>query len=232
MNKEKLHLSFQQINLDVSKEQMDLLEFILSSTLEDNKKFNLTAIKESEVFMEKMIFDSALPLKNIDIKDKDCLDVGTGAGFPGLVLSVLCDTHIDLLDATAKKIKRLNDIASNKNIKIKGITSRCEIFSRANTNRYHFVFARAVSDLNILVEIIAPLLKIGGMLVAYKGPNYISELKNANRMISKLGLKIENIQKENLPESNEERNIIYIKKIKETPKKYPREYSEIIASLK
>lgn len=227
MNKDELFNNLNKI-LPVSKEKLSLLETLTDLTIETNKSFNLTAIKEPDNFREKMIFDSALPLSKISLKDKKAIDIGTGAGFPGLVLSLLGESHLDLLDSTAKKINYINALAKEHNIDVTGIVGRSEEFAKKHREEYDFAFARAVSDLYILIEIIVPMLKVGGVFVAYKGPKYQEELLKAKSIMDKLGVTLVETQKEVLPFSLEERDILYLKKTKVTPIKYPRLYQDII----
>lgn len=227
MNKESLAQNLNTI-ISCSDEQISMIEKIISTTLETNEKFNLTAIKNAEDFREKMIYDSALPLRKININDSKSIDIGTGAGFPGLVLSILGNTHIDLLDSTTKKINYLNNLSNEFSIDINGIASRSEEFAKTHREQYDFAFARAVSELYILIEIIVPLLKVGGIFVAYKGPKYLEELKRAESIMKKLDVELVDVQKETLPDSKEERVILYIKKNSITHIKYPRPYQNII----
>lgn len=227
MNKDELFNNLNKI-LPVSEEKLSLLETLTDLTIETNKSFNLTAIKEPDNFREKMIFDSALPLSKISLKDKKAIDIGTGAGFPGLVLSLLGESHLDLLDSTAKKINYINALAKEHHIDVTGIVGRSEEFAKKHREEYDFAFARAVSDLYILIEIIVPMLKVGGVFVAYKGPKYQEELLKAKSIMDKLGVTLMETQKELLPLSLEERDILYLKKTKVTPIKYPRLYQDII----
>lgn len=228
MNKSGLISNLSLNNISFSEEKIEKLISLMKYTLIANEKFNLTAIKNEDEFIEKMIFDSALALSNISLKGKRCIDVGTGAGFPGLVLAILEDeASFTLLDSTSKKIEHIRSFAIKEDISLNLVSDRAESYARKNVAKYDFAFARAVASLNILLEIISPMLKIGGTFVALKGPGIDVELKNSEKALNILGLKV--VAKYNyvLPESKEERNIILIKKIKETPIKYPRDYAQI-----
>ena len=196
--------------------------------LEWNERFNLTAIKDEDSFLEKMIFDSAIALTDLDLSNKKVLDVGTGAGFPGVVLYLLNKkTDITLLDSTAKKINLLKDYASNNGYKYDTIIARAEEYARDNREKYDYVFARAVAPLNILLELCMPLLKIGGTFIALKGPGAEEEIEQSQSALKKLNGRVCKIIVDELPESLETRNIVYIAKEKETNKKYPRDYKDI-----
>ena len=140
------------------------------------------------------------------------------------MLSIFTNSEVTLLDSTAKKI---NVIKGFEGIKVNTVVARCEDYDKEHREEYDIVTARAVSALNILVELCLPLVKVGGYLLAYKGKNAEEEIKDAKNGIAKLGGEVEFVSNDTLP-NGEERHIIFIKKKKETSKKYPREYSEIV----
>lgn len=219
-------LNKQEINC--SKEQLNLLETFMNVTLETNEKFNLTAITNPDDFVEKMIFDSALALYDLDLSNKSIIDVGTGAGFPGMVLKILePKADVTLLDSTAKKINHLLGFAKEQNIKVEGISSRAEDYARNNREKFDYATARAVSQLNILLELIIPMLKVGGTFIALKGQGYEDEINSSKEALRRLNARISKIYEFELPDSKEKRAIIHIIKDKETNKKYPRQYTDI-----
>lgn len=196
----------------------------MKSLLEWNQKINLTAIKDEKEFVVKHFIDSLTVSKFIEEKDK-IIDVGTGAGFPGIPLKLIKENlEVTLIDSVNKKINVLNSIIKKLELKdIEGIHTRAE--DLANNLEYRECFdiavSRAVSNMTTLVEYLIPFVKIGGLVICMKGPNYEEELERSKRAINLLGGEIENIEKFNI--NNElERNIILIRKIKSTPKKYPR----------
>lgn len=211
----------------VTEEQYSLLEKFMKHVLLTNEKFNLTAIKNEEDFLEKMIFDSAILLNDADLRNVSILDMGTGAGFPSVVLAILSNNEITALDSTKKKIDFIDEFCKANNIKINCVNARAEDFSSNNREKYDFVTARAMAPLNILVELGVPALKVGGKLLAYKGPNFEEEIERCRGTMCKLGCHIEKVYDDVLPETKEERAIIYIVKDKPTEKKYPREYKII-----
>ena len=206
----------------------DKLEKLMNLTLAANEKFNLTAIKDEDSFRELMIYDSLLPLKYFDFSNKTVIDVGTGAGFPGLPLAICSSGNFTLLDSTNKKIKHICSVIDELSIKnVKPVTARIEEFDNDNRESFDFAIARAVAPLNILVELVLPLLKIGGSFIAMKGAIGLEEIELANNAIKKLGGELGIVKTDYLPESKEKRILIEIKKIKATNKKYPRQYGEI-----
>ena len=215
-------------SISVTKEQLDLLWEFMHTVLETNEKFNLTAIKDEDAFVEKMLFDSALLLSNQNFEGLDVLDIGAGAGFPSVVLAILSPkAHVFALDSTAKKVKFIEDYANEKSLDVTGIAARAEEFAKENRERFMVVTARAVASLRILIELAVPLLKVGGVFIAMKGPGFEQEIEEAKGALKKLNCEIDYIYEDQLPETKENRSFIYIKKIKETPKKYPRLYGEI-----
>ena len=226
MNKTQLVEELNKLNLSFDIEK---LESLMEDTLFTNEKFNLTAIKDKEKFRELMLLDSAIPLTLVDFNDKKILDIGTGAGYPGLVLSLLSKGNFTLLDSTKKKIDHINEYVSNNNIKnVIGVVGRAEEYISNHRNEFDIVIARAVSSLNILLELCIPYLKVGGYFIAMKGRQGKDEIEQSKRALSLLGCKIVSINEIELPESKETRINIVIQKEKETNKKYPRLYKDIV----
>ena len=228
MNKEELRKILSSLGFDIDDQKMENIEDIISKTLLTNEKFNLTAITDEEAFREKMVYDSALGIVGLDLANKRCIDVGTGAGFPGMIIYLLNPkTKMTLLDSTAKKINYLKDYSKERNYSLDFVINRAEIYAKDNREIYDFAFARAVSSLNILLEIIIPMIKVNGYFIALKGANADIEINEAKNAFKKMGCKLEEIKSYILPESKEERNILIIKKIEKTIRKYPRMYNEI-----
>lgn len=214
--------------ISCSTEQVNLLWEFMKEVLETNKKFNLTAIKDEETFAEKMIFDSALLLNNQNFAGQDIVDIGTGAGFPSVVISILSpDAHIIAIDSTAKKIDFINSFAKKHNLNVKAISVRAEDFARENRDKFLLVTARAVAPLRILLELAMPMLKVGGHLIAFKGPDFEKEISEAQSAFKKLNCEVNYIYEDQLPESGESRYFIYVRKLCATLDKYPRTFGEI-----
>lgn len=231
MTKEQLIESLNKQKISFDDGMIALLEKVMKNTIETNKSFNLTSIVDENEFREKMIYDSIIGVSFIDGSDKKCIDVGTGAGFPGLPLSIIDkNNNYTLLDATKKKVDFIQKFADeNKLSNVKTINDRAENFSKNHREEYDYAFARAVAPLSILLELIIPLLKVGGEFIAYKGKNAKQEIKDSEKAFKKLHCQLKVVQYEVLPVSCEERYLIVITKTKETDKKYPRDYSLIVS---
>ena len=224
MTKEELELYLKEFNIfDVNK-----LETLASETLKANELFNLTAIKDINDFRELMIYDSLLPLKYFSFDNKNIIDIGTGAGFPGLPLAISTKGKFTLLDSTSKKINHINEVSHKLDLSnVKAISARAEEYARNHINEYDYAIARAVSSLPILIELAIPLLKVGGYLIAMKSNKSEEEIALSKRALKELNAEIIDVYNDQLPISKENRTLIVIKKIKSSPKKYPRSYSEI-----
>ena len=209
-------------------EQVSLLWDFMHEVLETNEKFNLTAIKDEDAFVEKMVFDSALILSNQTFANQTIVDIGTGAGFPSVVLAILSpEAHVIALDSTAKKIDFINNFAKTHNLNLEAHAVRAEEFAKQNREKYLLVTARAVAPLRILIELAMPMLQVGGHLIAFKGPDYEKEIDEAQGAFEKLKCDIHYVYEDQLPESGESRSLIYVRKLCTTPNKYPRTYGEI-----
>ena len=206
-------------------EEASLLESYMFYILDKNEKVNLTAITDKNEFMSKMLFDSALPLLLTNFNDKKVLDVGTGAGFPGIVINLLSTADVSLLDSTKKKLTVIDGF---KNKFFHTVNARAEEYAKTHREEYDIVIARAVSDLSILLELCAPLTKVGGNIVAMKGPEAYNELEKAKNAMKKLGVSVAKVDENILPTGDTRVNILFKKDIS-TPKRYPRDYKEIKA---
>ena len=228
MNKQSLKVELEKRNIPLSEDTLNQLEKYMHHILSWNEKFNLTAIKDEDAFYEKMILDSAIGMQKLDLTNKKVIDIGTGAGFPGVILYLLNPKmDITLLDSTNKKINLLNEYAKENGLSYKGVCARAEDYARNHREEYNYAFARAVAPLNILLELIVPLLKVNGTFIAMKGPNGEEEIAEAQKAFKKLNCHVEKIINDSLSESNEKRTLIYIKKDSVTINKYPRDYQTI-----
>ena len=192
-----------------------------------NEKINLTAITEDEEVIKKHFIDSLKVYKINELKNcKNIIDIGTGAGFPGIPMKIVNpDCNVVLLDSLNKRINFLNEVISNLNLEnIRTIHGRAEDFAQDNEYRERFdgVVSRAVANLTVLSEFCIPYLKVGGYFVALKGPAIDEELDEAKKAIGILGAKIIRIEDVEIEGSDLKHNLVVIKKIKQTPKKYPR----------
>ena len=228
MNKKEFIECLSLRGISCTDTQYEQLIDLMDSTLKTNEKFNLTAITNEDEFMEKMILDSALALQLEGLDNKKCIDIGTGAGFPGMVLAILNPLmRLTLLDSTAKKINYLDEYTSSRGYKVNLVCDRAELYAHKSEEKYDIVFARAVSHLSILIELSMMMLKGGGQLIAYKGRGVEDEIKESENAFKKLGCHLEKIFEDELPESKEKRYFVVIKKDKQTPKQYPRDYKDI-----
>lgn len=188
-----------------------------------NEKVNLTAITEKEQVFDKHFLDSILPIDEIKLNAK-IVDVGTGAGFPSLPIKIVRpDVDLTMVDSLNKRINFLNEITQELKINTTNIHSRAEDFAKTYREKFDVAVARAVARLNTLLEYLLPLVKVGGIVLAYKGSSFKEEIDEAKNAITVLGGEYEKTLHFELPNNEGERNIIVIKKIKQTPKQYPRD---------
>ena len=190
-----------------------------------NEKLNLTAITEPEEIVLKHFIDSLTILDEIGEKDK-IVDVGTGAGFPGIPLSIMLpETKITLVDSLNKRLIFLQEVINQLDLKnVELVHARAEEFGQNKKYRESFDIAtsRAVANLSTLSEYLIPLVKLDGKCISMKASNAEEEINQAKKAIEVLGGKIEDIKKFNLPDSDIGRTIVIIRKEKNTPTKYPR----------
>ena len=214
----------EKIQIELSEEQISKLENFKTMLLEKNKVLNLTAITDEYEVILKHFIDSLTINKYIE-DGKSLIDVGTGAGFPGIPIKIIRpEVNITLLDSLRKRLDFLNDVIEENGLKdVETVHGRAEDIAHQKEHReqYDYVTARAVANLSTLSELCLPFLKVGGTFICMKGSS-IEEVEDAKNAIKTLGGEIIKIDKFYLPESDIERNIILIKKIKGTPSKYPR----------
>ena len=228
MNKEEFIKELEKLNIKITDNQLEQLDKYYHLLYLENKKYNLTAITDEPSVYLKHFYDSLTIVKTIELNNQYICDIGTGAGFPGMVLKIIFpNIKIDLLDATLKKCEFLSMIIKELKLSnINVINARAEEYSIKNREKYDIVTSRAVAPLKHLLEYSIPLLKIDGLFVALKS-NIDNELININNYYQKLGLTDEEIMKFKLPYEDSLRTIYKIKKIKKTPLIYPRKYSQI-----
>lgn len=214
-----------EIKLVLDNKQKEELYKFMNLLIEKNKEINLTAITEQKEIILKHFIDSIIIEKYIENKES-IIDVGTGAGFPGIPLKIVKKQNkLLLLDSLNKRINFLEEIIEElklENISAKHIRAEEAGQNKKYREKFDIAISRAVSKLNILVEYMLPLIKIKGKCICMKGPNIESELKEAENAIKLLGGKLIKKEEYNLPNSDIKRTIIIIEKIKETPTKYPR----------
>ncbi len=216
-------------SLDISNSQLEKFETYFSFLVEYNTHTNLTAITEHDDVFYKHFLDSILLTKAIDLNNKTLCDVGAGAGFPSVPCAIInSSVKVDIIDSLNKRIIFLNELIEKLNLcNVKAYHNRAEDAAKDKRESYDVVSARAVARLSLLSELCLPLTKIGGYFVAMKAIQYEEELNEAKNAIKVLGGEIVDIKNFVLPNDLGSRYFIIIKKVKETPKKYPRQFAQI-----
>ena len=211
-------------NLNLKEEKIKVFYEYMLEILDWNEKINVTAIKDEREFIRKHFIDSLTVCR--DIKDgESVIDIGTGAGFPGIPIKIINDnSKVTLIDSVNKKLNVIRNVS--KDIKLQNleiIHTRAEDLANKEEYREKFdvVTTRAVSNFSTIAEYMLPFVKIGGKAICMKGPNFKEELETSKKAINVLGGEISSIRTEIISEDFE-RNIIIIKKVKNTPKKFPR----------
>ena len=228
MNKNDFINELNKIGVILSEHQLNQLDKYYNMLVEYNKNINLTAITEYDQVLLKHFYDSLTITKAIELTNQKVCDIGTGAGFPGIVLKIAYpDLEITLVESLTKRCVFLNEVIKELDLKnIKVVNQRAEEFSQNNIEYFDIITSRAVAKLNILLELSIKSLKIGGYYVALKA-NVDEEIKSISTCLTKLNASLESITTFNLPIDNSLRNIIKIKKDGPTPPSYPRRYNEI-----
>jgi len=217
----KLSILNNNINLsdDVLKNFYDYMNGIISW----NDKINVTAIVDPDEFIVKHFIDSITINEIVENKGK-LLDIGTGAGFPGVPIKLLNDKlSVTLIDAVNKKLNVIRDVSKDMNINnLEIIHSRAEDLARDKNYReqYDYVTTRAVSNLSTILEYMIPFLKVNGIAICMKGPNYKEEIEEAKNTFKVLGIKLKEVKKYVF--EGQERNVLIIEKLKKTDEKFPR----------
>ncbi len=226
INKERFLNTLKQYNIEISELQFEQLDKYAEILVEYNEKVNLTAITDPEGIENKHFLDSLLFAKNPLVKGK-VVDVGTGAGFPGIVTKIFKpEIELTMIEPTGKRCTFLQYALDTIDIKAAVVKERAEEAARKGwREKYDVATARAVADMRVLSEYCIPLVKVGGHFIAMKGDGE-KELTPAMNAIGKLGAKFEKIEEYALPDESK-RTIIVCKKEKETPKVYPRNGGKI-----
>ncbi len=215
-----------KFGISLSEHQVEKFSLYAQLLVEWNEKINLTAITDEEGIVIKHFLDSISIIPFIGTETKSLIDVGTGAGFPGIPVKILNDKiKVTLLDSLEKRIKFLNEVSQNLGLKdIYSIHGRAEDFGSDKKYREQFdiATARAVASLPVLLEYCLPFVKVGGLFIAMKGPDAKIEIKDSEKALNVLGGEIMEVKEFSLPNSDNERCIIIIKKCRHTPTGYPR----------
>lgn len=229
MNAENIDLFIKGSDLfgiKLSDEQIRSFEYYHRMLIEWNEKINLTAIVDEREVIIKHFIDSLSVLSFLPKDTSSIIDVGTGAGFPGIPIKIVqSNIHVTLLDSLEKRVRFLNSVINEIGLtNINAVHGRAEDFGQDNAYREHYDvgIARAVSSLPVLCEYVMPFVRVGGYFIAMKGNNVKEEISEGQKAVSILGGEIEDVKNFTLPFDDIERNVILIKKIRHTPTKYPR----------
>lgn len=228
MNKETFKIELEKINISINEDKIKKLDVYLKTLIEYNKHTNLTAIKTEEDIYLKHFYDSLTIAKYIE-NEENILDIGTGAGFPGMVLAIFFpNSNFTLLDSNNKKTKFLKYLKEKLNISnVQIINSRAEDFVRNNFEKFDVVTSRAVADLKILLELSLPALKIKGKFIPMKS-KLDEELQGIELYLNELKGQIIKVDEFYLPIENSKRTILVIEHTEKTNMVYPRTYDKIL----
>lgn len=230
MNPEIFAEELANYGFKLSSKQKEQFATYYNKLIEFNKKVNLTRITDKNEVYLKHFFDSITPLlefSDLFKGEKSLCDVGAGAGFPSLPIKILCpDLSITIVDSLGKRLKFLDELVSDLSLdKVTLVHSRAEDAGQNKNLREKFdlVTGRAVARMSVLSEYCLPLAKVDGYLVALKGPKAQDELADAKNAIEVLGGSVKEVKELMLPDTDDERTLIVVKKVKATPNKYPRQ---------
>lgn len=229
MNKEEFVLELKKIGIEITDEQLVLLDNYYHLLIEWNEKINLTRITDEKDVYLKHFYDSLTLYRVIDLNsDLSLCDVGTGAGFPGIVLKIVFPTlRVILVDALLKRVNFLKLVINELGLKnIEVYHDRAESFARVNREKFDIVTSRAVANLRVLSEVSIPMVKVDGYFIPMKGL-CDDELDEASDILKKLNSKVICVDNFTLPVENSQRSLIKIQKNVKTEHKYPRNFDKI-----
>ena len=215
-----------RLGLELKEDSVKTLCRFGEAVVEKNQVMNLTAITEPDQVAKLHLLDSLSLLTLLDLKDKTMIDVGCGAGFPGVPVKIACpEVKLTLLDSLGKRMHWLEEILPTLGVEAECITARAEEAVASRREQYDVATSRAVARLNILLELTAPYVKVGGHVLAMKGTAAMEELEEAKKAIKTLGLKLVKVAQ--FPVDGTAHTVIVLKKIAPTPAKYPRRFAKI-----
>ena len=224
--KQTLLAGLPALGLTLEEQTADTLCAFGQAVVKQNEVMNLTAITEPEAVAKLHLLDSLTVLSVADLRNKRLIDVGCGAGFPGVPLAIACkEAKITLLDSLGKRVKWLEEILPQLGISAECITARAEEEAQKRRETYDFATSRAVARLNILLELTAPYVKVGGAVLALKGSAAREELEEAKNAVKKLGLKVETIR--DFTVDGATHSVILLRKVAPTPPQFPRRFAKI-----
>ena len=215
-----------RLGLELDEKTADTLCAFGEAVVEQNKVMNLTAITEPDQVAKLHLLDSLSILAVKDLKGTRMVDVGCGAGFPGVPVKIACpEVELTLLDSLGKRMNWLETILPQLGVEANCVTARAEEAVAAVRETYDIATSRAVARLNILLELTAPFVKVGGFVLAMKGTAAMEELEEAKKAIKTLGLKLEEVRE--FPVDGTAHTVIVLKKVSPTPAKFPRRFAKI-----
>lgn len=220
----------QKMGISLQKEQIKKFSRYLELLVQWNQKINLTSLRTPQEIIVKHFLDSISCIKvinkYINLEGKNIIDVGTGAGFPGIPIKIVCPSiSLSLLEARKKKTIFLEKIIEETKLqKVEILNGRAEVFGRCPDYRqkYDIVLSRAVAFLDTLSEYCLPLARVEGLFIAQKGRSYKEEIDKVLKVIQLLGGELIGVENVQIPFINQGRYLLVIKKVKNTPSKYPR----------
>ena len=214
------------LNLTLEEPVVDTLCAFGAAVVKQNEVMNLTAITEPSAVAKLHLLDSLTLLSVVSPKGKSIIDVGCGAGFPGVPVAIACpDARVTLLDSLGKRMNWLEQVLPQLGVRARCITARAEEAAAEHREKFDFATSRAVARLNILLELTAPYVRVGGAVLALKGAAAREELDEAKNAVKKLGLKVEEIRDFDIDGANH--SVIVLRKVAPTPPQYPRRYAKI-----
>jgi len=214
------------LGLELPEQAKDTLCAFGRGMVKQNEVMNLTAITEDTAVAKLHLLDSLTVLCCADLKGKRLIDVGCGAGFPGVPLAIACpEAKVTLLDSLGKRMKWLEEVLPQLGVSAQCVTARAEEYVLKHRESFDFATSRAVARLNILLELTAPYVKVGGAVLAMKGAAAKEELAECGSAIAKLGLKLESVKE--FPIDGTSHAVIVLRKVKPTPPQYPRRFAKI-----
>jgi len=224
--KQTLLAGLPELGISLEEQTADTLCAFGTAVVRQNEVMNLTAITEPEAVAKLHLLDSLTVLTMAQLQGKSIIDVGCGAGFPGVPLAIACpDARVTLLDSLGKRMKWLEEILPQLGIRARCITARAEEAAGEHREKFDYATSRAVARLNILLELTAPYVRVGGAVLALKGSAAREELDEAKNAVKKLGLKVESVR--DFTFDGATHSVILLRKVAPTPPQYPRRYAKI-----
>ena len=226
MMKQTVMTGLPELGLTLPESRVDTLCAFGRAMVRQNEVMNLTGITDDVGVANLHLLDSLTVLSAADLRGKTLIDVGCGAGFPGVPLAIACpEAKITLLDSLGKRMKWLESVLPELGVAAECVTARAEEAVATRRESYDYATSRAVARLNILLELTAPYVKVGGAVLAMKGAAAQEELQECQGAMKKLGLKLEAVK--TFPIDGTSHAIIVLRKVAPTPKQYPRRFAKI-----